>query len=128
MINIKIMVVVHMEINVILVMILKSVNNSWEINVIKEIIVSLDMYIKAVLIMIWGSVFSENHVKINISSENYVGIIWMDIVKKVGNVLIIILKYLYKKISYNLNYYINICSNINQLIMYVTIVHKLVIK
>ncbi len=127
-INIKLMVVVHMVINVILVMILKYANNSWEINVVKVIIVNSGMYIKVVLIMIWDSVSWVKHAKINILSGNYAGIIWMDIAKKEVNVQIIILKYLLKKISKNPNYYTSIFSSMNQLIIFVIIALKLGIK
>lgn len=52
----------------------------------------------------------------------------MDIVKKEGNVQITIQRFLCNKILNNLKCCINICLNINQLIIFVTIVLKLDIK
>jgi hypothetical protein len=56
------------------------------------------MCIKVALILIWGSVFKGAVVNLNILLGNFVGIICMDIVKKVVNVVIIILKFLLMKI------------------------------
>jgi hypothetical protein len=87
-----------MDKDVILVMISKFVPILLNKNVKEVIIVHIDMFINRVLILIWGSVFKGVVVNLNILFVNYVGIICMDIVKKVLNVVIIIQKYLLIKI------------------------------